>query len=833
MRIFTKSLLAFVLLCIAGVASAASTESLLASIDYSTQQSYGWYHQDWMRSGDAAVPTVENGALVLNTGENGSYSNVYILDWFAIQAGNDYRAVLKYKTQTTGSFNVFLGGWGDGLTKTVDLVASDDWQEVNLPLGTSPISGGLYSVCLKIFSNFQGIVNIEKVELYETAKEVVWKDIIVNGDMESKDNQCFYVTEPAVGGPFLAPFTKKVGKDGSSCVVIKSAKREITGQNDNGEDVWSGTDWDTQFFIRMPYEIPAGTPFKLSFDYKASVEGSADTQAQNEPGQYIHWSCAGSPNFTTEWQTYEATGSVPGECNGEMADGGYLKNFQTIAFNLAKNKTATEFLIDNIKFEIDEEVLNKLTADPAVDAKPYPVKPDEPAVLDPAIDDSDPAVVANKAALLTAINKAKAADLTNKTSASKKALADAIAAGEEQLASKNTTLAKIDAARRAILQALDELEDRSAPAAEKAVPEGWKSVITNGNLEGDDMSCFFSKTSAGAPEPSVTVDGEGIDDWHAIVINSTASGASQDWDDQFFIRATEVIPAGTKFHVEFDYRSDVEAGADTQCHVEPGNYIHWACIGSPTFKDEWQHFTFDGKAPSETAGKNFQTIAFNLSKNRKDTKLVIDNIVFWVEKPAPVEIEWKDVINNGNMEGTDVSNFVSKVAPSTDIVAATLTAGAGKDGGKGIKLEIPAKVENPWDSQFWIVLPFAVTDEKMKLEFDYKADRAITVDMQNHEAPGSYKGNLGSVNFTTEWQHFSSETFMTGQSIAFNLSMDEAATYFFDNVKLYLDKTIIATGIENVKTILNNGQIFDLQGRRVAQPAKGLYIKNGKKVLVK
>jgi hypothetical protein len=31
----------------------------------------------------------------------------------------------------------------------------------------------------------------------------------------------------------------------------------------------------------------------------------------------------------------------------------------------------------------------------------------------------------------------------------------------------------------------------------------------------------------------------------------------------------------------------------------------------------------------------------------------------------------------------------------------------------------------------------------------------------------------------------------------------------------------------------NNGQMYDLQGRRVAEPSKGVYIVNGKKVIVK
>ena len=189
-----------------------------------------------------------------------------------------------------------------------------------------------------------------------------WTDLIVNGTMEDTDASCFYVTEQGVGGPFVAKFTNGAGKDGSKAVVVRSA--------DNPSQ-----DWDTQFFVRLPYELPAGTKFKFSFDYKADVNGGADTQSHNEPSQYIHWACAGSPSFTTEWQTYTYEGTVPAECNGtEDTNGHFMKNFQTIAFNLAKNKVATEFVFDNVKFEVPADVAATLTPDPAVDPAPYPTE---------------------------------------------------------------------------------------------------------------------------------------------------------------------------------------------------------------------------------------------------------------------------------------------------------------------------------------------------------------------------------------------------------------------------------------------------------------------------
>jgi hypothetical protein len=41
------------------------------------------------------------------------------------------------------------------------------------------------------------------------------------------------------------------------------------------------------------------------------------------------------------------------------------------------------------------------------------------------------------------------------------------------------------------------------------------------------------------------------------------------------------------------------------------------------------------------------------------------------------------------------------------------------------------------------------------------------------------------------------------------------------------------TGIESVKAAEAKGEFFNLAGQRVAQPAKGLYIVNGKKVIFK
>lgn len=520
--------------------------------------------------------------------------------------------------------------------------------------------------------------------------------------------------------------------------------------------------------------------------------------------------------------------------------------------SLKKEGDDTELIHDGIFSEDGEDYWSVTTHGNNVPAPEFELY--HTIVLDPnfTVDginmpDDDAVIVAHKTALRTAINKAKNTNIEGKTIASRNDLFAAIAAAEAILKSTESKLEDIDQARLDVLNAVDELENRTAPVAEKEVPKGWKSVITNGTLEGTDMSCFFSKVGGGDTENSMTYDYEGTDDFHAIVIETLGSKKTQNWDDQFFIRANEEIPGGSKIHVEFDYRSDVADNVDSQVHNEPGAYIPADGIGNQSYKPEWQHFTYEGAASA-----TFRTIAFNLSANNKDTKIVIDNIVFWVELPKAK----KDLTVNGSFEGTAVPNVMVKVAPSNVVVPATATEGAGTEGSKGLKIEAPAKVTNDYETQMWIVSPYVLpAGTSVQVEFDYKADVAAKVATQAHENPGNYihYACAGDVEFTTEWKHFKSTFAVPSQcdgkpnnentynkdfrSIAFNMSMSAATTYYIDNVKLLVDEETVDQIVTDVQAVrpaaVNDGQYYDLQGRRVAQPVKGMYIVNGKKTIVK
>jgi hypothetical protein len=168
---------------------------------------------------------------------------------------------------------------------------------------------------------------------------------------------------------FIARITDGIGKDGSRAIKVQSDGNEAQT-------------WDTQFFIRLPYVLPAGTKYRLSFDYKADKEGDAqnpvkgDFQCAYEPTQYIiyyidedlKWN-EGDLIFSTDWQNYSQELTVPAIANGNKhSDGDWLDNFQTIYLSLAMKAPegeANEFIFDNVKVEIDASVLTGLAEHPA------------------------------------------------------------------------------------------------------------------------------------------------------------------------------------------------------------------------------------------------------------------------------------------------------------------------------------------------------------------------------------------------------------------------------------------------------------------------------------
>lgn len=183
--------------------------------------------------------------------------------------------------------------------------------------------------------------------------------------------------------------------------------------------------------------------------------------------------------------------------------------------------------------------------------------------------------------------------------------------------------------------------------AGNAVSVGWNNIITNSDMEGDDNSSFFTKVADGDPLPSEIQDGIGVDGSRGIVVDATDK-VKNPWDNQFWFRFTEPVPAGTKYRVRFDYRADEDATAATQAHAEPGDYIHWDMLGNVSFTSDWQTFEKEGTITADQSkdDKKFQSVAFNLNDDSHPgaNKYYFDNIYFEVYKLGTLAEFAQDII---------------------------------------------------------------------------------------------------------------------------------------------------------------------------------------------
>ncbi|MCQ2242929.1 MAG: hypothetical protein MJZ32_01585 [Bacteroidaceae bacterium] len=120
----------------------------------------------------------------------------------------------------------------------------------------------------------------------------------------------------------------------------KPAKEDGTPQ-DGEEGIGEGQPWDNQFFLIGKRALEVGEEVFVAFDYMATAPATVGTQNSQNAGTYLHWAGLGNIEFTTEWQHFEATVTIPSETAGKQ---------NSWTFNLSNAKAANEYHIKNIIF---------------------------------------------------------------------------------------------------------------------------------------------------------------------------------------------------------------------------------------------------------------------------------------------------------------------------------------------------------------------------------------------------------------------------------------------------------------------------------------------------
>lgn len=294
----------------------AKVEKTDYELDCSTLSDYDWH--EFPSSSSITTEWNRDGAVVI-TNEK-AIENYKLQYWLVnnipLKKGTTYKITFLCKAEGESPANIHfkLGNWGGGAEEDFTIPVGGDYKEVPFEVTPTMDSNGLFFQ----HGQFVGKIYWKSVKIThsEAPSKEIFTDCISNGEMKTGgDMSNFVVREAGKGDVDGTPIAG--GPDGKNCIVVHA--------NANASN-----EYDTQFFIYTPNKTwSANDKYKITFYYKASENIDADTQCHGKPGEYKHWQCLNpNPSFTTQWQKYEANGTIPAEGDGMKA----------IAFNLNKGK---------------------------------------------------------------------------------------------------------------------------------------------------------------------------------------------------------------------------------------------------------------------------------------------------------------------------------------------------------------------------------------------------------------------------------------------------------------------------------------------------------------
>ena len=263
------------------------------------------------------------------------------------------------------------------------------------------------------------------------------------------------------------------------------------------------------------------------------------------------------------------------------------------------------------------------------------------------------------------------------------------------------------------------------------------------------------------------------------------------WEFQYHVADGLNWVAGTSYKITMEIR----ASEPTSFTLAAGTWSGQAG-GNVEVGTDWQEVTVTRNVTVDGGGfVMFQSGNFAGTIEMKSLKVTHEEAlaVSW----------WTPIINNGDAEGTDCTNFISTHVGGTN-GPADIVDGVGKDGTRAFVVTSAGGGVNSWDTQFFLYTERKLVDgDKIKLEFDYKADVANNAESQAHGTPGAYIHWDGgaAMSFTTDWQHFSKTITINTtvspngemQTFAWNLDVGAPAApvnkYYFDNIQLSIEES--------------------------------------------
>ena len=585
-----------------------------------------------------------------------AWHQYFIADGIPTELDGAYTVKALVKASEACTINVNMGwGWGDGQQASASVAIPTDWTEVEWEY--SGIGGTSCNLVAQP-GTVTATIEWKWVTVSHNQKEtrpVTWQEWLTNDGqpiIPGVETESKWMGDAET--PWDDPETRFNDQTKNYLICAWSKEK---GRNMNENDGWDpfpsdievdpenpenhifvchgqpattegdASAWDNQFWIESPKNWKPGDQIRIKFRYKASQTVKTNTQIHKQnPSDYKHWAAIGDVTFTEEWQEFDKTISWP----DAAADEGW-----SVAFNLNPEvKDAVDFYFDDLSWEtmkLDEGyfVASSNTAAGIEydfdNATEFVQDPDDESLIIATIGEVGKKDTWVNEAMISTVRGNDAAFKTNTLKPSGNYI------GEDNWGEYTAgSLAKI-----------------KLPAA-----GAWKISL---DTEGKQINIL--KLDGEEDQPTVEI----VPNPTEIVINAlerdnTAAeqegGTGQPWDNQFWIVANRELSTGEATVVQFKYKAAKAAKSSTQCHADPGAYLHWAAIGDVNFTEEWQDFEATLTVAGEANG--MKSIAFNLAEIKDANDYYIKDVVWKTEDGTESLI---------NMTGAE--NFWVKVGAGT------------------------------------------------------------------------------------------------------------------------------------------------------------------------
>ena len=618
----------------------------------------------------------------------------------------------------------------------------------------------------------------------------VWTNIATNSDFEG-DNEgwdSFIIHEWKVDdmsaqydGPVAIAEDPDDPSNKCAKIYVRSADEATEAGNMTMDWKNEFANWDTQFFVYAQEPIPQGKMVRLKFRIKGEKAGSFELQRQKTPGGYIDG--MGNQTYDTEWKTITTD---PFTVSESLANNG----FQSFAFNLTNEHDGNTVYLDDIKMQIK---------DPKEEGEVSWINFMRKGIY------SDDAIKG----IGIVDGKETPFECSNFT----------IQTPEQQKA----PIVEVpgEAGEFAVLvpvpgYVVEEVEDLDADGNEQLDDDGnvkTKNVYkwNDGSLVGGD----------GASKPAR-------------------------WNCQFFVSTLHKMKTGERYRFMFRVKADKPSALGTQAHYGPGQYKDYNTFGDESafpVTTDWTVYEL-GEAQNQTvpSGANgCQTITFDCVPLEGP-----DNNFYFIFE----ECSFTDAyVTDADRTLGDHEKLVLPVNTDEDELATTIDASGmlntfevadfkflenETDGIKLFSQTVPEDPEDDPEDTFSGLLPW--TDGGfVGADGYYRQDLTTGVSLRFDDT--SVKGN--NVDILVWNDPNSGITFGDGETLETQLAVSQSGWYYVYDVTLmnpqdyekYLDE------LAGIKTIVvkknTSGVIYDLMGRKVSQPTKGIYIKDGKKFIQK